>query len=229
MKIFCGIDWAESHHDVALVDDTGALLAKCRITNDAAGYRLLLDLLAEHGDSPEAPVPVAIETSHGLLVAALRTGSRKVFAINPLAAARYRDRHGVSRKKSGQGDALVLANILRTDMAMHRPLPADSDQGRAVTVLARAQQDAVWNRQQLGNQIRSLLREYYPAALEAFRSKAGGLVRPDARAVLAAAASAARPCWKRSARDVFGFASAAAFAATSSGSASMPIAANRSC
>ncbi|MFF3601556.1 IS110 family transposase [Kitasatospora indigofera] len=192
LKIFCGIDWAESHHDVALVNEIGELLAKRRITDDVAGYRLLLDLLAEHGDSPETPIPVAIETSHGLLVAALRTGSRKVFAINPLAAARYRDRHGVSRKKSDPGDALVLANILRTDMPMHRPLPADSDQARAVTVLARAQQDAVWNRQQLGNQIRSLLREYYPAALEAFQSKAGGLARPDARAVLGAAPTPAR-------------------------------------
>ncbi|MFF2148627.1 IS110 family transposase [Kitasatospora sp. NPDC058190] len=192
LKIFCGIDWAESHHDVALVDDTGELLAKRRITDDAAGYRILLDLLAEHGDSPAEPIPVAIETSHGLLVAALRTGLRQVFAVNPLAVARYRDRHGVSRKKSDPGDALVLANILRTDMPMHRPLPADSDQGRAVTVLARAQQDAVWNRQQLGNQIRSLLREYYPAALEAFQSKAGGLARPDARAVLAAAPTPAK-------------------------------------
>jgi transposase len=138
--VYCGIDWAESHHDVALVDQDGQLLAKCRIGDDAAGYRLLLDLLADHGDTPEEPIPIAIETSRGLLVAALRTGSRKVFAINPLAAARYRDRHGVSRKKSDPGDALVLAHILRTDMAMHRPLPADSDHARAVSVLARAQQ-----------------------------------------------------------------------------------------
>lgn len=192
LRVFCGIDWAESHHDVALVDDTGELLAKCRITDDAAGYRILLELLAEYGDSCEQPIPVAIETSRGLLVAALRAGSRKVFAINPLAASRYRDRHGVSRKKSDPGDALVLANILRTDMPVHRPVPADSDQARAIAVLARAQQDAVWNRQQLGNQIRSLLREYYSAAPEAFQSKAGGLAGPDARAVLTTAPTPAK-------------------------------------
>ncbi|GGY13159.1 hypothetical protein GCM10010326_00420 [Streptomyces xanthochromogenes] len=95
----------------------------------------------------------------------LRTGKRKVFAINPMASARYRDRHSVSRKKSDPGDALVLANILRTDMHAHRPLPQDSELARAVAVLARAQQDAVWNRQQIANQLRSLLRDYYPAAL----------------------------------------------------------------
>ncbi|MEU9191487.1 IS110 family transposase [Streptomyces sp. NPDC048484] len=192
LTVYCGIDWAENHHDVALVDDDGQLLAKRRIGDDAAGYRLLMDLLAEYGDTAEDPVPVAIETSHGLLVAALRTGTRPVYAINPLAAARYRDRHGVSRKKSDPGDALVLAHILRTDMAMHRPLPADSDQAKAVTVLARAQQDAAWSRQQISNQVRSLLREYYPAALAAFQHKQGGLTRPDARTVLAMAPTPTR-------------------------------------
>ncbi|MEV5282871.1 IS110 family transposase [Streptomyces sp. NPDC052811] len=182
--IYCGIDWAERTHDVALVDDTGQLLAKRHITDDAAGYKILLDLLAEYGDSEQNPIPVAIETSRGLLVAVLRTGKRQVFAINPMAAARYRDRHSVSRKKSDPGDALVLANILRTDMHAHRPLPNDSDLGRAIAVLARAQQDATWNRQQIANQLRSLLREYYPAALAAVDPWKNGLCRPEARELL---------------------------------------------
>ncbi len=69
MNVFCGIDWAETHHDVALIDDLGSVLAKTRITDDTAGYQQLLDLLTEHGDSPDTPIPVAIETSRGLLVA----------------------------------------------------------------------------------------------------------------------------------------------------------------
>ncbi|WP_446751262.1 IS110 family transposase [Streptomyces noboritoensis] len=182
--IYCGIDWAERTHDVALVDDTGRLLAKRHITDDAAGYTILLDLLTEHGDTEENPIPVAIETSRGLLVAVLRTGKRQVFAINPMAAARYRDRHSVSRKKSDPGDALVLANVLRTDMHAHRPLPGDSDLGRAIAVLARAQQDATWNRQQTANQLRSLLREYYPAALAAVETWKNGLCRPEAFTLL---------------------------------------------
>jgi len=158
--IYCGIDWAEKTHDVALVDESGRLLAKRHNTDDSTGYKLLLDLLAEYGDCSDNPIPVAIETSRGLLVAVLRQGDRQVFAINPMAAARQRDRHAVSRKKSDPGDALVLANILRADMHAHRLLPNDSDPARAIAVLARAQQDAVWNRQQLANKLRSLLREY---------------------------------------------------------------------
>ncbi|WP_086670367.1 IS110 family transposase [Streptomyces albovinaceus] len=190
--IYCGIDRAERTHDVALVDDSGQLLAKRHITDDAAGYKVLLDLLADHGDTEESPIPVALETSRGLLVAVLRTGKRQVFAINPMAAARYRDRHSVSRKKSDPGDALVLANVLRTDMHAHRPLPQDSDLARAVAVLARAQQDATWNRQQIANQLRSLLREYYPAALAAVESWKNGLCWTEAHELLKAAPTPAK-------------------------------------
>lgn len=94
------------------------------------------------------------------------------------------DRHSVSRKKSDPGDALVLANVLRTDMHAHRPLPQDSDLACAVAVLARAQQDATWNRQQIANQLRSLLREYYPAALAAVEAWKNGLCRPEVHQLL---------------------------------------------
>jgi transposase len=81
----------------------------------------------------------------------------------------------------------VLAHILRTDQAAHRPLPADSELAQAIAVLARAQQDAVWERTCAHNKLRSLLREYYPAILAAFASKRAGILRPEARAILAAA------------------------------------------
>jgi transposase len=187
VTVFCGIDWAEDHHDIALVDQDGTLLAKRRIGDDAAGFAALLQLLVEAGDDPDAPIPVAIETSHGLLVACLRATGRPVFPINPLSVSRYRDRHSVARRKSDAGDALVLANILRTDLAAHRPLPADSELAQAIAVLARAQQDAVWARTDAHNKLRSLLREYYPAILLAFATKRGGLLRPEARALLRAA------------------------------------------
>src|SRR5918992_423442 len=185
--MFCGIDWAENHHDVAVVDAEGKLIAKRRISDDAAGFALLLQLFADAGDTADDPIPVAIETSRGLLVACLRATGRPVYAINPMAVSRYRDRYSVARKKSDAGDAFVLANILRTDLAAHRPLPADSELVQAIAVLARAQQDAVWERTCAHNKLRSLLREYHPAVLEAFTDKRGGLLRPEARALLAAA------------------------------------------
>jgi transposase len=187
MHVTCGIDWAEDHHDVAVVDSEARLLGKLRISDDSAGFQDLLRLLAEHGDTPDDPIPVAIETSRGLLVACLRASGRRVFAINPMAVARYRDRHAVSRKKSDHQDAVVLANILRTDAELHRPLPSDSDLVKAIAVLARAQQDAVWDRTRAHNRLRSHLREYYPAILEAFADKRERLLAREARAILAIA------------------------------------------
>ena len=187
MDVYCGIDWAEDHHDIALADRDGQLLARRRISDDAAGLAALLALLAEHGDTPDDPIPVAIETPRGLLVACLRATGRQVYPINPMAVARYRDRHSVAGQKSDHGDAVVLANVLRTDMHAHRPLPADTELAQAIAVLARAQQDAVWDRTTAHNKLRSHLREYYPGFLAAFADARGGITRPEARAVLAAA------------------------------------------
>jgi transposase len=130
---------------------------------------------------------VAIETPRGLLVACLRATGRPVYPVNPMAVARYRDRHSVAGGKSDKGDSLVLANILRTDMHAHRPLPADSELAQAIAVLARAQQDAVWDRISAHNELRSHLREYFPAFLAAFAGARDGIMRPEARAILAAA------------------------------------------
>jgi transposase len=187
MDVYCGIDWAEDHHDISLADRDGQLLARRRISDDAAGLAALLDLLAEHGDTPEDLIPVAIETPRGLLVACLRATGRKVYPINPMSVARYRDRHSVAGRKSDHGDSFVLANVLRTDLHAHRPLPADSELAQAIAVLARAQQDAVWDRTTAHNKLRSHLREYYPGFLAAFASASGGIMRPEARTILAAA------------------------------------------
>ena len=187
MDVYCGIDWAEDHHDISVVDRDGQLLARRRISDDAAGLAALLGLLAEHGDNPGDLIPVAIETPRGLLTACLRATGRKVYPINPMSVARYRDRHSVAGRKSDHGDSFVLANVLRTDMHAHRPLPADTELAQAIAVLARAQQDAVWDRTTAHNKLRSCLREYFPGFLAAFADARGGITRPEARIILAAA------------------------------------------
>jgi transposase len=168
LEVFCGIDWAERHHDVAVVDEAGGLLGRRRVGDDLAGFSELTALLVEHAGDQAAGVPVAIETDRGLLVAALRAAGHPVYAINPKAVDRYRDRHAVSGAKSDPADALVLAQLLRTDRPVHRPLPADTEQAQVVRILARAHQDAIWARAQDVNRLRSLLREFFPAALTAF-------------------------------------------------------------
>jgi transposase len=193
LDLYCGIDWATAHHDIAVIDADGRVVARGRVGNNAAGFSQLLTLLAEAGDSAEHPIPVAIETDRGLWVAALRETGRTIYPINPLAASRYRARYAVSGAKSDATDAVLLANIIRTDPDVHRQLPADTGLAQAIRVLARAQQDAVWARQQIGNQIRDLLKDFYPAAIVAFAELSeGGLARADARTILSAAPTPAQ-------------------------------------
>jgi Transposase/Transposase IS116/IS110/IS902 family len=199
VAIYCGIDWAEGHHDLALIDGEGKLIGKRRIDENLDGVAELTAMLAAAGDSADEPIPVAIETPRGLLVAVLRAAGRPIYPINPLAVARYRERTSVSGKKSDHLDAMALANILRTDAHLHRMLPDDSPLARSITVLARAYQDAVWRRTKIVQELRARLREYYPGFLAAFASGSGSgrglsttqLASADARAVLAIAPSPA--------------------------------------
>lgn len=190
MAVACGIDWAQDHHDVAFVDEHGAVIASVRVDDNVVGLRQVLALLAEH-DPTGGRLPVAIETSQGLLVAGLRAAGRLVYAINPLAVSRYRDRYRSSRGKSDAFDAMVLANILRTDATAHRPLPADSEKLRSLRVLTRAQQDAAWDQVTMTNRVRALLRSFFPAAVLAFER--GGRHRLDSAAALTILAAAPTP------------------------------------
>ena len=182
--LFIGDDWAEAHHDIEIEDDSGRLLARRRLPEGLAGITGLHELVAEHLDPAGEPdqVLVGIETERGPWVQALLAAGYVVFAINPLQVARYRERHSTSGAKSDPGDAHLLAEIVRLDRAHHRPVAGDSEIAEHVKVAARAHQTMIWSRVRQVNALRSLLREYYPAALAAFGTDLAGR---DALAVLA--------------------------------------------
>ncbi len=161
-------------------------MARRRLDEGVKGIERFHALVADHlGEDDEAgEVLVGIETDRGPWVQALLAAGYVVYAINPLQAARYRERHGTSGAKSDKGDALVLAEIVRTDRSHHRPVTGDSDIAEQVKVLARSHQSLIWARQRQVNVLRSNLREFYPAALAAFGAD---LDDRDALAVLAAA------------------------------------------
>jgi transposase len=177
--IFVGDDWAEDHHDVHLMDESGARLASRRLPEGLAGIRGFHELIAAHADEP-GEVVIGIETDRGLWMDALTAAGYQVYAVNPLAVARYRDRHRLSGAKSDAGDAKLLADLARTDRHNHRLVAGDSPDAEAIKVLARGHQNLIWARNRHTNALRSALREYYPAALEAFDNLHGS----DALAVL---------------------------------------------
>lgn len=178
--ICVGIDWAEAHNDVVVMNPDGRVLARRRCPAGVRGIGELHELVGEHASEP-GQVVVGIEVDHGLLVDALMGAGYALYAVNPLAASRYRERHTTSGAKSDAGDAKVLADLVRTDRQNHRRLVGSSEHLRAIRHLARAHQGLIWTRRDLVNALRADLREYFPGALEAFGEDIAGA---DALAVL---------------------------------------------
>ena len=168
--LFVGDDWAEDHHDVEVQDEAGRRLGRARVPEGVAGIAKLHELIGRHlsEDGRAEQVVVGIETDRGPWVRALLAAGYRVIAVNPMQAARYRERHSTSGGKSDTGDAHALADMVRTDGHQLRPVAGDSDIAEAVKVTARAHQTLIWDRTRHLLRLRSALREYFPAAVEAF-------------------------------------------------------------
>ena len=183
MVLFVGDDWAEDHHDVEVQDAAGRRLGKARLPEGVAGIVGLHALIGQFAD-PDDPagsgqVLVGIETDRGPWVTALVAAGYRVFAINPMQVARYRERHTTSGAKSDAGDAHALADMVRTDAHQLREVAGDSALAEGIKVVARTHQTMIWDRQRHVLRLRSMLREYFPAALGAFEGVIGDLAAAD--------------------------------------------------
>ncbi|MFF3160197.1 IS110 family transposase [Streptomyces sp. NPDC057910] len=168
--LWIGDDWAEDHHDVEVQDDTGRKLAAVNLPEGVEGIAKLHALVARHGgeDLEPSEVVVGIETDRGAWVQALIGSGYQVYAINPRQVARFKERYASSGAKSDKGDAHALADMVRIDRDQLRPVAGDSEQAQAVKVVARTHQTLIWERTRTFQRLRNTLREYFPAALNAY-------------------------------------------------------------
>ena len=166
-SIYVGHDWAEDHHDIHIDDADGRRLFAGRVPDGVEGVGRVHTVIADLGYQPDQ-VLIASETDRGLFIAAMLAAGYEVIAINPMSTARYRERHSTSGAKSDPADASTLAEVARLDGHRHRRLESDSALADAIKHSARAHQNLIWTRQRLLNQLRSVLREFFPAALASF-------------------------------------------------------------
>jgi transposase len=174
--LFVGDDWAEDHHDVEIQNESGHRLAKARLPEGVAGMARVHRLLGEHldSDADSGQVAVGIESDRGPWVRALVAAGYQVYAVNPLQAARFRQRRSVSGAKSDAADAHTLADMVRTDRHQLRPVAGDTELAEAIKVVARAHKTLIWERTRHVQRLRNALREFFPAALEAFNDLTSG-------------------------------------------------------
>lgn len=160
---FAGLDWASDHHDVIVVDAAGQIVASLRIEHSAEGWRYFREQMAAY-----QPLPVAVETSHGLAVEQLLAAGCEVFPVQPVSAKSYRERKAPSGVKDDQLDSWSLADALRTDGYGWAMLHAEDPLVEQLRLLCRDEVALIEQRTALVNQLIAALRDYYPAALEAF-------------------------------------------------------------
>ncbi|PXY28417.1 transposase [Prauserella muralis] len=173
------------------MDASGRRLAKARLPEGVAGMARLHMMIGHQlgeTDDEDAEVVIGIETDRGPWVAALVAAGYTVMAVNPLQAAEFRRRLGVSGAKSDAGDAHVLADMVRTHSHELRPVAGDSARAEAVKVVARTHKTLIWERTRHTQRLRHALRDYFPAALEAFE----GLDAAEALELLAKAPTSAQ-------------------------------------
>ena len=166
-RIYVGLDWADEHHDIYITDDSAANLGQFSIDHSHSGLEELKGRLASLCSSP-GNVLVAVEFHRGALMFNLLEAGYQVYPINPKAVDRYRDRYRMSLSKSDPMDAMVLANILRTDLHLYKPLPAEAIADAQLKQVTRAHKSLVKHKVKVVNQLTSELKSYYRVVLWIF-------------------------------------------------------------
>jgi transposase len=166
MQYFVGLDWASREHAVCVVDGRGVVVTRFTVEHTAIGMTELATRLVKL--APAHELRIAIERPTGLVVDTLVEGKFAVVPIHPNAVKAARPRYSAAQGKTDLGDAYLLADLLRTDGHRFRTLAPLSDETKALRGLVRVRDDLVGQRVASANQLRCLLEQYWPGAIELF-------------------------------------------------------------
>src|SRR5438067_6605010 len=163
---YAGVDWADQHHDALVINEQGQQVGSIRVDHSLQGFAKLTTFLQQIiGSEPKEQMACIIETTHGLLIAALLEAGWPVYPVNPRTVDR---RRAASGAKTDSIDAYLLAKTGRADLAdLHRLTP-DSEKITELKLLTRDQDALIQMQTRLVNQLTACLKAYYPVALELF-------------------------------------------------------------
>src|SRR2546427_117539 len=165
MRDYLGVDWADGEHAVWVEDEAGTKVLSRTVPHTVDGFAEFGRWLDERR-AAERELWAAIEKPEGRIVDFLLDHGVVVFAINPKAVDRARDRFRMSGAKSDPFDARVLATFLRTDHGHLAPLRPSSEAAQELKGLTRDYTRQVRQQTRLLNQLTAALKAYYPRALE---------------------------------------------------------------
>jgi transposase len=163
---YAGLDWADEHHDVVIIDEAARQVASKRAAHTTEGVDELISLLKSiAGAAFKEDLACIVETNRGLLITALLEAGLTVYPVNPKTIDRRRVASGA---KTDRIDAYLLAKLGRSDLVDLRRLEPDSPTIQQLKALARDQDGLIQMQTGLVNQLTACLKAYYPVALQLF-------------------------------------------------------------
>lgn len=161
---YAGIDWADQHHDVVVLNEAGHRVGSLRVAHTKEGLATLTQFLLGIATLPEQMACI-LEINQGLLIAALLDAGFPIYPVNPKTVDRRRNAAGA---KTDAIDACLLAKTGRSDLADLRRLQPDSTLVQELKTLTRDQDALIESQTRLVNQLTACLKAYYPVALDLF-------------------------------------------------------------
>jgi transposase len=163
---YAGVDWADSHHDIVVIDEMGHRLTSFRVMHTPEGLDELTSRLTHIcGQEHKAELACIIETNHGLLITNLLEAGFAVYPVNPKTVDHKRSASGA---KTDKIDAYLLAKHGRSEFTDLRRLEPDSPLIAELKALTRDQDGLIQMQTRLVNQLTACLKAYYPVALLLF-------------------------------------------------------------
>lgn len=162
-KATIGLDWADRKHDLWIRPADGSKPQHVQLEQTAEAVHEWVAKLRQR--FPEGRVAVAIETSRGPVLSALRAYDFiVVFAVNPKGLKDYRAAFCVSGAKSDRSDSQLLEEMLRLHTDKLRALQPDTELTRKLGGFTQVRRAIVDQRTRLINQTHATLKTYYPLA-----------------------------------------------------------------
>jgi transposase len=158
------LDWGETEHAFATQVGEGPVETGTMPATPETLHGWLEQLHKRIGGRP---VAIALEGGKNAVVHALLAHPWLViFPVHPATSDRFRKAFVPSGAKDDVPDAIVLLTILTQHRGQLRPLKPDSAETRKIAALVAARRKAVDERTRLACELGSILKSYYPQALE---------------------------------------------------------------
>jgi transposase len=162
-----GLDWGDAKHAIALRPRSAgrAPVEHLDLEHSAESLHAWIKEMGERFG--HQPVAIAVESSKGAVVAALMEYPWVViYPIHPSTSRRFSTAFTPSGAKDDMPDAQILLEIIESHRQRLRVLVPQDAATRRVALLVEVRRKLVDSRTQATNQITSLLKNYYPQALE---------------------------------------------------------------